>query len=385
MIYSNIFYFKFISAIGGTEQFLFEIAKKYCDYDITVFYDEGDIYQLKRLRRLVRCIKRTKGEKVICKKAFFNFNADMIDDVESTENYYAFVSHAIYQELGYIPPIGNSKFTVFIGVSDYSSRMLVECAKKHFNKDIEVLTCYNPLSLEQKEKVINIVSAGRLDDKTKGGKRTIELIKALDRYCERTGRHYIWHIFTNVKKIEIESPNIAIMKPRVDVRPYMQNADFIAQVSNNMETYCYTINEGLGYGVPIISTPLTVYEELPVDDNMIIKLEFDCSNVDEVARQIFEKDIKPFTYTPPKDNWLNLLALDKSTYKEEIYMKVEVKCIQQFYDLAEKCDRVKDECWICDRERGDHLAELKLVEITRAIKEEKKEKATAKKKVEKAI
>lgn len=383
MKYSNIFYFKIISAIGGTEQFLYEIAKKYSDYDITVFYDEGDIYQLKRLRRLVRCIKRTKGEKVVCKKAFFNFNSDMIEDVEA-EHYY-FVSHAIYQELGYIPPIGSNKFTDYIGVSNYSARMLVECAKKCFNKDIEVIACYNPLTLEPREKVINIVSAGRLDDKTKGGKRTIELIKALDRYCERTGRHYIWHIFTNVKKIDIESPNIAIMKPRVDVRPYMQNADFIAQLSNDMETYCYTINEGLGYGVPIISTPLSVYEELPVDDNMIIKMNFDGSNVDEVARLIFEKDIKPFTYTPPKDDWLKILALDKSTYKEEIFMKVEVKCIQQFYDLADKCDRVKDETWVCDRERGEHLEDLKLVEITRGIKEEKKEKATTKRKVEKAM
>ena len=47
----NIFYFKKINRIGGTEQFLYEIAKKYHELDITVFYDEADIYQLKRLRK----------------------------------------------------------------------------------------------------------------------------------------------------------------------------------------------------------------------------------------------------------------------------------------------------------------------------------------------
>lgn len=383
MIYSNIFYFKIISKIGGTEQFLYEIAKKYGDYDITIFYDEADIRQLQRLRRNVQCIKRVKGQKIKCIKAFFNFNSDMIEDVEA-EHYY-FVSHAIYQELGYIPPIGNEKFTDFIGVSKYSARKLIECAKKVYNKDIEVIPCYNPLTLEPKEKVITLVSAGRLDDRTKGGKRTFALIDALDRYCARTGRHYLFLIFTNPISNEIKSPNVVLMKPRIDVRPYMQNADFVVQLSNDMETYCYTINEALGYGVPVVSTPFTVYEELPVKDDMIIKLDWDCSNIDDVVEQIFEREFKPFTYEPPKDDWNKLLVLKKSNYKEVIQMKVEVKCINPFYDLQGKCDRVKDEAWICDRERADTLCELKLVEVVRTVKEDKKEKATTKRKVEKAV
>lgn len=380
--YSNIFYFRIISKIGGTEQFLYEIAKKYCDYDITIFYDQADIYQLKRLRRFVRCEKRRQGETIKCKKAFFNFNADMIDEIEADE--YWFVAHAIYQELGYKPPIDNPKFTNYLGVSQYSADQLKKYAKEHLGKDIDVVPCYNPLTLEPKEKVIKIVSAGRLEDKTKGGKRTLALIEALDRYCERTGRHYLWLIFTNPVRMEINSPNVCIMKPRVDVRPYIANADYVVQVSNNMETYCYTNNEALGYGVPIITTPLSVNKELPIDDNMKIELEWDCSNVDEVAEQVFEKVVKPFKYEPPKDDWLHMLALDKSNYKEERDMKVEVKCVSPFYDLEKKCDRIPNEEWDCSRERGEHLEELKLVEIIRTIKEEKKEKATPKVRKEKA-
>ena len=118
-IMKNIFYFRKISKIGGTEQFLYEIAKKYKDWDITVFYDSEEHSQLKRLRNYVRCKQRVKGEKVICEKAFFNFNTDMLDDVEAKEYY--FISHANYEELGYTPPIKKEKLTHYIGVSKFSA------------------------------------------------------------------------------------------------------------------------------------------------------------------------------------------------------------------------------------------------------------------------
>ena len=242
---SNLFYFRKISKIGGTEQFLYEIAKKYHDIDITIYYDEADTFQLQRLRKYIRCKKRIKGETVICSRAFFNFNLDMIDDVESTENYYAFVGHANYEELGYKPQVDHPKLTHFIGVSQFSTNKLDEwCKRLGVKTDAE--KCYNPLTLEPKQKVIKLVSACRLDDKVKGGERTLELIKALDRYCEETGRHYTWEIFTNpTNKVDTLSPNVVIRKPRIDVRPYIADANYVLQLSNDMETYCYTINEAL--------------------------------------------------------------------------------------------------------------------------------------------
>lgn len=85
MNYANIYYFKKINGIGGTEQFLYEIAKKYKDYDITIVYDEIDEDQYKRLSKLVRCIQHQKGHKIKCNKAFFNFNIDAIDDIEANQ------------------------------------------------------------------------------------------------------------------------------------------------------------------------------------------------------------------------------------------------------------------------------------------------------------
>ena len=72
--YSNIFYFYNINSIGGVETFFYYLAKKYCDFDITVFYSTGDINQIKRLRKYVRVKKYKTGEQIKCKKAFFNYN-----------------------------------------------------------------------------------------------------------------------------------------------------------------------------------------------------------------------------------------------------------------------------------------------------------------------
>ena len=251
--------------------------------------------------------------------------------------------------------------------------------KYHF--PVEVI--YNPLTLEPKEKVMHLVSACRLDDKVKGGERTLKLIEALDRYCNKTGRHYVWSIFTNPKlKITINSPNVAIMKPRVDVRPYIAEADYVLQLSNDMETYCYTMNEALGYGVPVVTTPLSVVKELPIDDNMRIELNWDCSNVDDVARQIFEKEVKPFNYEIPKDNWSEILEKGESTYKEERDMVFKVRAIINFNDLEENEQRKIGDEFECSKTRYEYLLEHNAVEL---IEEPKKEETKEAEEIEETI
>lgn len=384
MTYKNIFYFKKINRIGGTEQFLYEIAKKYHDHDITVIYDEADIQQLNRLRKYIRCQKKIPNEKIKCERAFFNFNIDIIDDVESTENYYAFISHANYEELGYKPPIEHPKLTHFIGVSQFATDKLNEYGEK-LGLNIQAECCYDPMTLEPVKKVPILVSACRLDDKVKGGERTLKLIEALDRYCAEHNRQYLWLIFTNKTSFPLPTNNAVYMKPRTDVRPYIAMADWVLQLSNDMETFCYTTNEANGYGVPIVITPLSVYKELPATDNEKIVLDWNCSNVDEVARQIFEKKVKPFTYEPPADRWNKLLAKGKNKYEEERKMKVKVECISNYNDLQLKRLVQSGEQITVTKERADTLIDLGLVKIIEVIKEQKKEnKKRPTKKVEKA-
>lgn len=353
MTYGNIFYFRKINALGGTEQFLYEIAKKYHKYDITIFYDDADANQIKRLRKFVRCKQRHKGEKIRCENAFFNFNIDMIDDVEAKRYY--FVSHAIYQELGYRPPIDHPKITDYIGVSEYSKEKLEEYGKI-IGKDIRPIRVYNPLTLEPKEKVVRLVSATRLDDRTKGGDRTKKMIKAMDEYATRNNRHYLWHIFTN--KFVTDSPNVCVMKPRADVRPFIADSDYMVQLSNDMETYCYSLNEALGYGVPIVTTPLSVLNEFPITEDMCIKVDWDMSNIEDAVKKVFTRKRKKFTYEIPTDDWDDVLVNTPSTYDRD--EKIRVKATD-WYELRKITDRElgfipkKDYEWEIDLDRWEEL------------------------------
>lgn len=361
----NLFYFKKINKIGGTEQFLYEIAKKYNDYDINILYDEAEANQLKRLRELVRCIKRVPGKEYKCQRAFFNFNIDAIEDIISTEDYYCFISHANYEELGYKPPIEHPKLNHYIGVSQFASDKLDEYGKK-LGLNIKTKMCYDPLTLEKVKKVPILVSACRLDDKVKGGERTLRLIEALDKYCKNHNRQYLWLIFTNGTRFSLPSKNAIYMQPRVDVRPYIAMADWVLQLSNDMETYCYTTNEATAYGVPIITTPLSVYKEFTnITDNERLILEWDCSNVDEIAKQIFEKKVKPFKKEPPKDEWDKILVKSKSTYKEELKEKVKVRVIRKpgYYDLELEEQKLYGDEFIVSKPRAEYLEEIKYVEI----------------------
>lgn len=357
--FANLYYFRNISKIGGTEQFLYELAKKYHKYDLTIMYDECAFEQLMRLRKYVRCIRRERGRKYYAEKAFYNFNIEAIEQIEAKEH--IFICHAVYQELQFEPPIGHPKLTSILGVSKYAKER-IELQERVQNVDKPVIQCYNPLTLEPADKVVRIVSACRLEDKTKGGERTRKLIDALDRYCDKTGNHYIWTIFTNSAPEYIKSPNVAIMKPRIDVRPYIADSDWLVQVSNNMETYCYSINEALGYGVRIVRTPLSVAKELRIPKQAELVLDWDCGNVDDIAKKIFEPKQK-FVYKPPKDCWKDVLVNKPSNYVYD-NEKVLIKPIRAYYDmeLGRNVSSWSD-CWKVSEERARNLVRQGLVRV----------------------
>lgn len=324
----NIYYFFRISRIGGIETFFYQLAKKYKDWDLTIYYRYADPEQLKRLKKYVRCVRYVEGQKIKCDKAFFNFNTDIIDNVEAKE--YCLVVHGNYEWLEADVPT-HLKITKYYGVS--------KDACKSFTKltGFKCEPIYNPIELEKPQRLVKLVAACRMEDPVKGGSRTKELVKALDNYCNETGNKYMMTVFTNelynedgTKKAgEIVSDNVVYMKPRLDIAPYMVDADYVVQLSDNFEGYNYTVNEALSYGTPVVITPCNVYKELGITDKDAIFLDFDLSNMDEVVKNIFTKKLKP-TYTPPTDSWDQILVKGKSTYKEEMNKKYLVRATKQW-------------------------------------------------------
>jgi len=358
----NCFYFYHINSIGGIESFFYYLAKRYKDWDITIYYRTGDPEQIKRLKKYVR-VKRYNGEKIKCDKMFFNFNLDIIDNVEAKE--YIQIAHGDYKAMG-IKPNTHPKLTKYLGVS----KQVCDTYEEVTGHKTELV--YNPIEVPKPQKVLNLISATRLT-KEKGKARMEKLAKLLD----DAGIPYIWTVFTNDIQA-INNPNIAYMKPRLDIIDYIANADYLVQLSDN-EGYCYSVIESLCVGTPVIVTKCPVFEELGVENgkNGFI-IDFDMSNV---PIQDIYKGVPKFTYKPKESNWDRFLAKGKSTYEEEKQMKVKVRAKINFNDMDnDGVLREKDVSeWICDRERAEFLASKNAIEIIEYIKEEAKEEKPKKK------
>lgn len=311
----NLFYFNRLG-FGGTEQFLYEVVKKYSkDFHIAVAYYEGAIKQVERLSKFVDVIKWHKGMKIECEKAFLSFNIEIIDDLICDD--ITFVNHANVEIVGMPPNHPRIKRTINV------SKFCQDIYLKHYNLPSEV--SYNPITIEEYEKPLVLLSAFRGNDPVRGARRCRELANRLDLYCLNNDKRYLWFMFTQKPSVQIDSPNVIILEPRTDVRAYMQLADWGINLPDDMETYGYTNVEFLLYGVPLVTTPITVCDELNIDSSMRLILNYDLSNVDDVIENMFNKKMN-FKYTPPKDRWDEILAKGKGKVKENLKMKLfEVK------------------------------------------------------------
>lgn len=341
----NIFYFRVINAIGGIESFFYYLAKKYQDWDITIYYEVGDPVQIKRLKKFVR-VKRYNGELIKCDKAFFNFNLDIIDNVQAKE--YIQIAHGDYKAMN-LKPNTHPKITKCLGVS----KQVCDTYKEVTGYDTELV--YNPIEIEKPKKVLNLISATRLSSE-KGKGRMKKLAKLLD----EAKIPYIWTIFTDDTDA-IKNPNIAYMKPRLDITDYVANADYLVQLSDN-EGYCYSVIESLMVGTPVLVTDCPVFKELGVVNgkNGFI-LDFDLNNIQ--IDKIY-KGLPKFEYKPKEDTWSKYLAKGKSSYQEELKTMVKVKCIVPFYFDMELWKNVfkEDEPFEVNRIRADELIEAGVCE-----------------------
>ena len=310
--YTNIFYFDRLNKIGGVETFFYEIAKKFCDNDITVFYTYGDLKQIQRLKKLIRVVKYT-GQKIKCKKAFFNYNLRPIENIQA-ERYYEII-HANYKDLGISPNV-HPKIDEYIGVSQSVCNAFTELT------GLPCTLCYNPITIEKPKRVLYLISATRLT-REKGKDRILKLAKALD----DAGIPYIWTIFTNDTK-EIKHPRIIFMEPQLNIRDYIAKSDYTVQLSDT-EAYCYTMIESLLLNVPVIVTPWACLRELNITNEYGFILPFDMSDIP--VNEIYNKEFN-FKYNLKPDIWDKIIEPSKSTYKEELNSKYLVEALKTYQD-----------------------------------------------------
>ena len=335
--FTNILYFNTINSIGGVESWLYYISNLMKNYDVTVVYKSGDSKQIKRLARNIRCIKWDGIESFKCKKLFVNYNPEILGKVTADETY--FFIHSDYKELcakGQLPKSypGNiakdKRINHFVAVSKLAAQSFYEMT------GVMPELCYNPISLDKPKRLIRLISAQRMT-REKGGERIKKLIMALDKYCyNNEDCEFRWDIYTTDNGFNL-SNSVEYHQPTLDVNRIFGAYDYFVALSDN-EGYCYSVVEALCRGVPCVVTPCPVFDEIGLNDKNSIKLNFDCSNIDDVVKRMFDTNFKKFKYTPPATAIEDLIAKDPTTYSVEEKERsqvdtVRVKTRRKFYDI----------------------------------------------------
>ena len=307
--YTNVILCNGIGEIGGIETFFYELGRKYGKYDITIVYNYANNEQLKRLRQYVRCVRLTK--KIKCKKCFLMYNVS-IDMVEAKE--YIQLIHANYKVQN-LTVNTDKRISKYYGVSNWVAKDYEELLQKEgITKKVEV--CYNPITIDKPKKVLKLISATRLT-REKGKERMIILANMLT----KAKIPFIWLIFTNDYEA-IDNPNVIYMKPRLDIRNYIAEADYLVQLSDT-EACPYSLIEANSLGVPCIYTPIPSLIEIGIQGYQV---PFDMNDID--INKIL--DIPKVDYKPPKDIWNELLVHKPSTYDPND--TVEVIALKTFED-----------------------------------------------------
>ena len=345
MKYPNVFYFHTLNSIGGIETFFWQLGKKYgADFDITVFYRNGDKKQIERLSKYVRVKKYRDGKVIHAQRAVVGFNTDILDSIEADEYYQ--MLHGDYVSLG-IWPQKHPKIQKFISVSE-----VVRDSYEIGTGDNSIV-CYNPFTPEKPRKVLNLISATRLT-KDKGYARMEELAQAFD----DAGIPYLWTVYTDNNRA-VTNPNIILRPPRLDILDFIANADYFVQLSD-AEGYCYSVVEALSVGTPVIVTDFKVTHEVGVvngKNGWILPMDMKNLPIAEIY-----KGLRKFKYEPLPDGWGELLVPSDANYADEAKQTVRVRSLKYYFDMELNRMVNCNEEWECTRQRADYLENIDLVE-----------------------
>ena len=312
--HSNIIYMPTISELGGIETYVYELVKKYRYLDIGVVCKSIDEKQ--RIRLAQYCpVYIHKKEKIKCDVCVINYDQSIIDFIDKKAKIYQTIhadySNPIYKEKPKIHP----RVEAFITITKYLDKKLDYLGKR--------IMSYNPLTVE-KHSYITIVSATRLH-KHKGYDRMIELIRALD----RLGIDFIWYILTCDKGV-INHPNVIMLNPRLDVYKWLDIADYVCLLSDS-EACSYTLNEALIRNIPIITTPLPYLEEIGYKDEINgYTIDFNCKNVEEVARKLI--NIPKFEFKKLEDKYNKIFTNKRTNHNKEENM-IEVEALDTYVKM----------------------------------------------------
>lgn len=323
-MFGNLIYFSHINSIGGIETWLYNLSVLYKDRDITLIYKTGAMPQINRISQNIRCIKWDGAQTFECKELLICFNREIIPFIKADR--ISMVLHGDYLDMVKRKQLTMSALPIDERIDRYIGVSAHVCDSWKELTGIDAQLCYNPNLPVKQNRVVRLCSAQRLT-REKGGQRIRKLANALEQLL--TDDKWVWDIFTDSKK-EFIHDNVRFFDSRQDITDFYSGYDWFVALSDN-EGYCYSVVEALMRGVPCCVTDIPVFNELGLDDSNSIRLNLDCSNIDEVALHLMT-DKKSFEYRPRIDNWGYLFTNDASTYiyKEDAKVMLRVVALDTY-------------------------------------------------------
>ena len=303
--------------IGGIETWLYYWCQNmYKLYDImVVFKDNMDGRQIQRLSEIVQVMK-LNNRLIECDTLINTRITDKIPDEIKAKQIVQMV-HGCYSALFCCDIQPERDKVVFVS----------QAAANTYDQVPNYQVIHNFTHPTKPNKCLFLITASRFT-REKGGDRMIKLANAL----RSAGIEFIWFVFShqNTKLVD----GMVKLPETLNIKDYIAKCDYLVQLSDS-EGFGYSIVEALELGVPVITTPIEVLEELGFQDGKDgYIVPFDMENIDA---ERFKKIPKPkfeWNNEKIKSEWVEVLGKSEPTgdyLKQGNMVKVEI--IENYSDL----------------------------------------------------
>ena len=276
-----VVYCEFTNIVGGINTFVYAFCQNMKDhYDIVVVYNEMDLIQIARLRKIVRVEHKRSDLAIICDTLILN---RFMDDPPKGITYRkkVFVCHSCYQKNFRIP----KDVDVLVNVS--------QSAKDTWGEESAEGIVINNMPYVDSDPCLILVSATRIGATDKGSNDV--RMRKLAGMLEAAGIRFLWFCFGD-RNLDNMPYGFINMPVTLNTQPYIARADYLVQLSDH-EAFSYTVLEALTNGTPVITTPYESVAELGVVDGRTgyivpFDMDFDVTKLLKIPEFYFEFDTK---------------------------------------------------------------------------------------------
>ena len=303
--------------IGGIETWMYYWCQNmYKLYDImVVFRDNMDGKQIQRLSQIVQVIKL--GSKLIeCDTLINTRITDKIPEEIKAKQIIQMV-HGCSSALFNCEIQSNYDKLVFVSQA---------AADTYNNKKYEVIHNFT-FPDQKRNKVLFLITASRFT-REKGGERMVKLAAAL----RRANIEFIWFVFSH-QDTKLEKGMVKLPET-LNIKDYISKCDYLVQLSDS-EGFGYSIVEALELGVPVITTPITVLDEIGFkegQDGYIVP--FDMEDIEAEKFLDIPETKWAWDNGKIKKQWQQLLGKSKPTGEYlKIGSTVKLEIIESYFDM----------------------------------------------------